>query len=172
MPGADRLLTVLGGVPGLDPRADQRVPPFVTWDDGPCGRTAAAALTGAGFEVSEQFWAGGLVDVHDLEPYVFQRVLRPETAALLYLHSREPDSPDGDLRVAEQVFAADLPGEGYLPQNQEDTVAVHLLIGEVSAIFTDCDFGGDTLFAMMGEATRKTFGGRGGLFEIARRAVI
>ncbi|SDS23616.1 hypothetical protein [Actinoplanes derwentensis] len=166
-----RLLTALAGVPGLYPRADQRIPPVITWDDGPCGRTAAAALTAAGFEVTDPFWGGALVDTQDLEPCVFQRILRPETAALLYLHGTEPDTSDGDARLAGRVFGTDLPGEGYLPTGHEDELAVHLLVGEVNAI-TECDFGGDALFTQMGEAVRRTFGDRSGLFEIARRAVI
>ncbi|GAA0444657.1 hypothetical protein Aca07nite_53850 [Actinoplanes capillaceus] len=163
-----RLLTALAGVPGLHPRADQRVPAVITWDDGPCGRTATAALTAAGFEVSEPFWAGGLVDTRDPEPCVFQRVLRPETAALLYLHGAEPDTPDGDRALAQRIFATDLPGEGYLPGDPSEQVAVHLLVGEAG----DADYGGDALFTRMGEAVRATFGGRAGLVEIARRAAI
>jgi hypothetical protein len=166
-----RLLTALAGVPGLHPRADQRVPPIITWDDGPSGRTAAAALTAAGFEVTEPFWGGGLVDVRDVEPCAFQRVLRPETAALLWLHSTEPDTPDGDVRLAHRVFATDLPAEGHLPGSHSDGLAVHLLIGELNAT-GECDFGGDALFTQMGTAVRRMFGGRPGLVELANRAVI
>lgn len=162
-----RLLTALSGVPGLFPRADQREPPTITWDDGPSGRTAATALAAAGFQVSEPFWAGGLVDV-GVEPCVFQRVLRPETAALLWLHGSEPDTPDGDAALARRVFATDLPGEGYLPGTHEDGLAVHLLIGELGP----ADFGGDDLFARMGASVRRVFGGRPGLVELAGRAVI
>lgn len=166
-----RLLTALAGVPGLHPRADQRIPPVITWDDGPSGRTAATALHAAGFQVTDPFWGGALVDTGDLEPCVFQRVLRPETAALLYLHGTEPDTPDGDALLAARVFGTDLPAEGHLPSGPEDELAVHLLVGEVNAV-TECDFGGDTLFTQMGDAVRRTFGGRGGLFEITRRSVI
>lgn len=162
-----RLLTALSGVPGLFPRADQRVPPTFTWDDGPSGRTAANALTAAGFEVAEPFWGGGLVDI-GLEPCVFQRVLRPETAALLWLHSTEPDTPGGDAALAHRVFATDLPAEGHLPGTPEDGLAVHLLLGELGP----ADFGGDELFARMGEAVRRVFGGRPGLVELAGRTVI
>jgi hypothetical protein len=162
-----RLLTALSGVPGLDPRADQRVPPSITWDDGPSGRTAAAALTAAGFAVTEPFWAGALVDV-GVEPCVFQRILRPETAALLWLHSGEPDTPDGDTALAHRVFTTDLPAEGYLPGTHEDELAVHMLIGELPGT----DFGGDDLFTRMGAVARRVFGGRPGLVELARRAVI
>lgn len=162
------LLAALAGVPGLHPRAEQRVPPIFTWDDGPSGGTAATALTAAGFEVTDPFWAGGLVDIRDLEPCLFQRVLRPETAALLWLHGTEPDDPDGDRLLARRVFATDLPGEGLRPDDHSGELAVHLLVGEIS----ECDFGGDTLFTQIGEAVRRTFGGRAGLFEIAHRAVI
>ncbi|GAA1621051.1 hypothetical protein [Actinoplanes couchii] len=166
-----RLLAALAGVPGLHPRADQRIPPVITWDDGPSGHTAAAALTAAGFDVTDPFWGGALVDTHHLEPCVFQRVLRPETAALLYLHGTEPDTPEGDARLAARVFGTDLPAEGYLPTTREDELAVHLLVGEITTA-TDCDFGGDTLFTQMGEAIRTTFGNRTALFELARQAVI
>ncbi|MBB2943858.1 hypothetical protein FB565_003587 [Actinoplanes lutulentus] len=185
------LLEVLGGVPGLFPRAEQRVPPIVTWDDGPCGSTAAAALAAAGWRVTEPFWGGALVDLRhqergtpaglphqqrsalvnlpDYEPCVFQRVLRPETAALLYLHAGEYDSPAGDARVARRVFGTDLPPGGYLPSTGLDRLAVHLLTGEVGA---GCDFSGENVFATMGAAVRSTFGGRAGLFTIARGAAI
>jgi hypothetical protein len=166
-----RLLTALAGVPGLHPRAEQRTPPVITWDDGPSGGTVAAALTAGGVRVTEAFWAGGLVEVHDTEPCVFQRILRPETAALLWLNSTGPDTSDGDELLARRVFVTDLPAEGYLPGSPEDGLAVHLLIGELTAT-TECDFGSDSLFAQMGDAVRRTFGGRTGLFEIARRAVI
>ncbi|WP_433825185.1 hypothetical protein ACQP2E_23995 [Actinoplanes sp. CA-015351] len=163
------LLGVLGGVPGLFPRAEQRMPPIVTWDDGPCGGTAADALAAAGWQVAEPFWGGALVDLPDDEPCVFQRVLRPETAALLYLHAGEDDSPAGDARVARRVFGTDLPPGGYLPSTGLDRLAVHLLTGEVGAA---CDFGGENVFATMGTAVRSTFGGRAGLFTIARGAAI
>ncbi|GIE74603.1 hypothetical protein Aph02nite_05530 [Actinoplanes philippinensis] len=162
-----RLLAVLAGVPGLHPHTDQRVPPTITWDDGPSGRTAAAAVAAAGFTVTEPFWAGALVDV-GVEPCVFQRVLRPETAALLWLHSTEPDTPGGDAALAQRVFAADLPAEGHRPATHTDELAVHLLIGELSGT----DFGGDDLFTRMGATVRRIFGGRPGLVELAGRAVI
>jgi hypothetical protein len=168
MPGHDRLLKVLAGVPELCPRTEQRLPPIVTWDDGPCGRTAAAAVAAAGFEVTGEFWGGALADLADVEPCVFQRVLRPETAVLLYLHSGEPDTPEGDRRVADRVFATDLPARGYAARTPEEQVAAHLLAGEVSA----ADFGGDTLFTAMGRAVRRTFGGRAALFDLARSAAI
>ncbi|MDI6100014.1 hypothetical protein QLQ12_15540 [Actinoplanes sp. NEAU-A12] len=164
----ERLLTALAGVPGLHPRAGQRVPSIFTWDDGPSGATAAAALTAAGFEVTDPFWAGGLVDVRDREPCLFQRVLRPETAALLWLHGTEPDDPAGDRLLARRAFATDLPGEGLRPGDHSAELAAHLLAGEIS----EFDFGGDTLFTQIGEAARRAFGGRAGLFEIARRAVV
>jgi hypothetical protein len=167
-PGILRLLATLGAVPGLEPRADNSYPPTVTWDDGPCGGTAAQALAAGGFTVGEPFWGGALADVPDLEPCVFQRVLRPRTAALLYLHAPEPDTADGDATLAARAFATDLPGAGHLPDGPAGELAVHLLLGEVEG----CDFAGDAVFATMGAAVRRMFGGRPGLFEIARRVVI
>lgn len=167
-PGTLRLLATLGAVPDLHPRADNAFPPTVTWDDGPCGWTAAKALAADGFTVGEHFWGGALADVPDLEPCVFQRVLRPWTAALLYLHATEPDTAEGDAAVAARVFGTDLPGDGYQPAGLEDELAVHLLLGEAEG----CDFGGDAVFETMGAAVRRTFGDRHGLFEIARRVVI
>ncbi|WP_430789904.1 hypothetical protein [Actinoplanes sp. G11-F43] len=90
---------------------------------------------------------------------------------MLYLHGTEPDTPDGDARLAVRVFGTDLPGDGYRPTGHEDELAVHLLVGEIASA-AECDFGGDTLFAQVGEALRRTFGGRAGLRDIARRAVI
>ncbi|BCJ40201.1 hypothetical protein GCM10010168_30590 [Actinoplanes ianthinogenes] len=168
-PGTLRLLATLGAVPELQPRAGNAFPPSVTWEDGPCGRSAARALVTGGFTVGEHFWGGALVDVPDLEPCVFQRVLRPVTAAILYLHGPEPDSAGGDADLAARVFATDLPGVGLQPHGLENELAVHLLLGEVG---DGCDFGGDGLFAAMGAAIRRTFGDRRGLFEIARHAVI
>jgi hypothetical protein len=167
-PGTLRLLATLGAVPDLQPRADNSFPPSVTWEDGPCGWTAAKALTNGGFTVGEHFWGGALADVPDLEPCVFQRVLRPQTAAMLYLHAAEPDTAAGDAALAARVFATDLPGDGYQPGGLADELAVHLLLGEAE----DCDYAGETVFETMGAAVRRTFGDRGGLFEIARRVVI
>ncbi|MEV6346856.1 hypothetical protein [Actinoplanes sp. NPDC051851] len=170
-PGTARLLADLGNLPGLLPRTDQGFPPTITWDDGPSGWSAARHLAGVGYAVTDPFWGGALADVYDLEPCVFQRVLRPQTAALLYLHAPEADDPAGDSGLAQRVFAADLPGEGYLPNSLEDELAVHLLLGELSHD-EECDFGGDALFEAMGASVRRTFGGRRRLFEIARRVVI
>ncbi|GAA2689107.1 hypothetical protein [Actinoplanes palleronii] len=172
-PGILRLMDTLGAVDGLLPRADNSYPPTVTWDDGPCGWTAAKALSAGGFTVGEHFWGGALADVPDLEPCVFQRILRPRTAALLYLHAPEPDSPAGDAALGKRVFATDLPGEGHQPGGLADELAVHLLLGEVDPESAGgCDFGGDTVFEAMGAAVRRTFGDRHGLFDIARRVVI
>ncbi|GIE31359.1 hypothetical protein Ait01nite_044040 [Actinoplanes italicus] len=166
-----RLLTALASVHGLHPRAEQRIPPVITWDDDPCGGTAAATLNAGGIRVTEPFGAGGLADVQDIEPCVFQRVLRPEAAALLWLHSTEPDTSDGDEVLAQRVFATDLPAEGYLPGSPEDELTIHMLVGELTA-GAECDFGGDMLFAQMRAVVRSTFGERAGLVEITRRAVI
>ncbi|MFI1988839.1 hypothetical protein [Actinoplanes sp. NPDC020271] len=167
-PGTLRLLATLGAVPDLHPRVGNTFPPAVTWEDGPCGWTAATALAAGGFTVGEHFWGGALADVPDLEPCVFQRLLRPATAALLYLHAGEPDTAEGDAALAARVFGTDLPGGGHQPDGPADELAVHLLLGEAEG----CDFGGEAVFETMGTAVRRTFGNRHGLFEIARRVVI